>query len=160
MRRVLVGFVLLAGAACQLPPSELTPTHATAARDSIVEMMARFQRYSREAAWDSLSTLYSQDSAFRFLESGRIQYQNAEAVRAALQSIPVGNRLETSYDDIAILPLAPGLAAVSGLFKTAFVDTTGTRFSISGAVSILWRHEVPGWRILGGHTSALVPRSP
>ncbi|MGQ0648102.1 MAG: nuclear transport factor 2 family protein [Gemmatimonadaceae bacterium] len=120
--------------------------------------MMTAQRYAAQANWDSLVSVYSADSSFRFFESGALQYPSATAIREALRAVPRGTRIETRYDQTQIMPLAPRLAHVSTLFHTEFVGTAGSEFSFGGAVTMLWRHESVGWRILFGHSSAPVPR--
>ncbi len=104
--------------------------------------------------------MYSDAPGFRFLESGAVQYQSARALRAALAQLPPGVSLATTYRDIEIDPVRPGVAVWSALFESTFRDSTGPQFSYGGAVSVLWVHEPAGWRIRSGHSSAPVPRGP
>jgi hypothetical protein len=131
----------LCAAACRAPGPTLEPSHATALRDSVATALTAFQRYSAASQWDSLGALYSSDTAFRFLESGTIQYRTAAEVRNALEAIPSGTHLETTYEDLVIVPLAPGLAHVTSRFQTAFVGSTGTQFTFVGVLSMIWLHE-------------------
>ncbi|MFN0181912.1 MAG: nuclear transport factor 2 family protein [Gemmatimonadales bacterium] len=117
-----------------------------------------FQRLSASAQWDSLGALYADSPDFRFLESGEIQYRDVAAIREALRSVSPGTRIETRYEDVVVLPLAPGVATVSGRFATRFVDAAGGGFAFAGAISLVVRHDRTGWRIVAGHSSAPVPR--
>ena len=136
------------------------PPCATARRRSSSE----FGRLSRAAEWDSLGALYSDRPDFTFLESGLVQYASAQAVREALRSVPPGQFIDTQYDTLTIVPLAPGAAVVSGTFTTRFAERAGdsvqTLFSYGGALSLVLHHEPDGWRIASGHSSAVVPRGP
>lgn len=155
---VLGGCVLLMLTAGCTPPTRLTESHAAAIRDSVGVMLADFQRYSANAQWDSLGSLYADTPEFVFIESGEIRYRTVSAIRQALMGVPAGTRIETRYENLAILPLAPGVAAIAARFETRFVDSAGVKFEFAGALSLVVRHESAGWRIVSGHSSAPVPR--
>jgi ketosteroid isomerase-like protein len=95
---------------------------------------------------------------FQFLESGAIQYSSRAAIRAALGSVPQGTRISTSYRDLRIDAVAPGVAVASALFERTFANAPGQSFSFAGALTLVWVHEAGGWRIRSGHSSAPVPR--
>lgn len=158
----LAGFfvvgVLLMGSGCGPRTAVFSDAHAAALGDSVRAMMSRFEHYSAGAHWDSLASLYSRSSSFRFLESGAIQYVSRDAIRDALTDVPPGTHSTTTYRDLRVDPVAPGAAMVTGLFETTFADSAGPRFRFSGALSLLWKHETEGWRIRSGHSSAPVAR--
>lgn len=143
---------------CASPPAVLSSSHATALADSAHAFLAEFTRLSAAARWDSLSQLYSDRSDFRFLESGEVRYASAGAIREALRGVPAGTRIRTEYKDVAVQPIGPGLAGVSALFNTQFVDSAGGEFGFGGAISLTLQHESSGWRIIAGHSSAPVLR--
>lgn len=156
---VLVVIVLAATApGCAAPSPSFHDAHRDAIRDSVAAAMAQFARYSSAAQWDSLAGLYSTATGFRFLESGVIQYRSQEAVRAGLDGVPPGMNITTTYQELEIDPVAPGVATATGLFKTTFADSTGFQFGFEGALTLVWTHEADGWRIRSGHSSAPVPR--
>jgi len=143
---------------CARPPGPLSAEHAAALGDSARAFLTDFSRLSSTAEWDSLSQLYSARADFRFLESGEVRYASATAIRDALRAVPAGTRIRTEYSDVSVQPIAPGLAGVSALFATQFVDSAGAGFGFSGAMSLTLQHEPAGWRIISGHSSAPVPR--
>lgn len=155
---VLGGCVAVLLAAACIPPHRLTVSHSAAMRDSVSSLLTDFERYSANAQWDSLGSLYADSPEFVFLESGEIRYRTASAVREALRGVPTGTRIETRYEELAILPLAPGVAAVSGRFATRFINADGAQFEFGGVLSLVVQHEDAGWRIVAGHSSAPVPR--
>ena len=145
-------------AACTAPAPAPAPAfgaaHAAAVRDSASAFLEQFGRLSRAAEWDSLGALYSDRPDFTFLESGLVQYASAQAVREALRSVPPGQFIDTQYDTLTIVPLAPGVAVVSGTFTTRFAERAGdavqTLFSYGGALSLVLHHEPDGWRVARG----------
>ena len=156
---ILISIVLAANVlGCTAPSPSFQAAHRDAIRDSVGTAMAQFARYSSASQWDSLAELYSTSTAFRFLESGVMQYRSQQSVRAGLDDVPPGMNITTTYQELEIDPVAPGVATVTGLFKTTFADSTGFRFGFEGALSLLWTHEADGWRIRSGHSSAPVPR--
>ena len=160
MQPKLALMIMLGSVGCARPTADLTAEHAAAIGDSARVFLAEFTRLSAAARWDSLGALYSDRTDFRFLESGEVRYPSAAAIRDALTSVPAGTRIRTEHTDVAVQPLAPGLAGVSARFATQFVDSTGAGFGFSGAISVTLQHESAGWRIVSGHSSAPVPRAP
>lgn len=159
MRALITAFpTLLLTLGCTRPPAPLNVDHAAALGDSARAFLVEFSRLSEAAQWDSLSQLYSTRADFRFLESGEVRYASAAAIRDALRGLPPGTRIRTEYTDVAVQPIAPGLAGVSALFATQFADSAGGGFGFSGAITLTLQHESEGWRIIAGHSSAPVPR--
>jgi hypothetical protein len=154
----LLALLAAAGLACTRPATTLTEVHATAMRDSVTTAMATLKRYSAAAQWDSLAGLYSKSAGFRFAETGKVQYRSAGDVRTSLNGVPGGTRIETTYHELEVDPLAPGVASVTTLFDTKFVDSTNATFSFGGVITMVWVHEPAGWRIRQGHSSTPVPR--
>ena len=148
----------LAAPGCQSAHAPLTATHAAAIRDSVGAAMREFRDLGTAADWEAVGDFYSESPNFRFYENGALQYRSAADVRAALGAFPPGTRIETEYRDTDVVALAPGLAHVRARFESTFRDADGSAFSFGGAVTLIWTHEPGGWRILGGHSSAPVPR--
>lgn len=155
-RTIVLGLVL--AQACSSAPDAFSDAHVAAVRDSVQAALSQFQGYSAQAQWDSLSGLYSSSESFRFLENGAVRYDSRAAIRNALDGLPAGSRITTTYRDLEIDPIAPGVAMVTGLFDTRIADSTGQGFSFSGGLSLLWMHEADGWKIRSGHSSSPVPR--
>lgn len=155
-RPISAAFAILAVIGCAAPPqhAQLTESWASAIRDSAATTLQALRRYSEAAQWDSLAVLYSDAPAFRFVENGHVRYRSAAEIRQALASVPSGTRIQNTYRETEIVALAPGLADVTTLFQTSFVDSGGARFSYQGAVTLTLAHEPTGWRIIRGHSSS------
>lgn len=159
-KSTLIGALLVTPlAACQPTDAQLPLDEARAAaiRDSVTAALAEFRTLSNAAEWDRVLPFYSASPDFRFFENGELQYRSAEDVRSALASLPPGMRIETTYSEVEVLPVRPGLATVSATFEST-ATVSGGGFSYGGMVTMLWGHESGGWRILSGHSSAPVPR--
>ena len=156
MRRAMatLALVLLGSAQCATPSPGLTATHAVAIQDSVRTALADYRRYSAAGQWDSLLRLYTADSSFRWIEDGR--RGGGAAVRRALTSLPPGLRVETTYDGTEVVALAPGIATLTTFYQTRFVGSP-TPVQFAGAISMVWTHELGGWRIRGGHSSSAAP---
>ena len=160
--RLIRGFlaVLAVTAACAHGPRPLTQTHAAAMQDSVRETLGLLRRYQSTSQWDSLSRLYADDERFRWVENGVVRYRSAGEVRQALTRLASTMRIETTYQDTEILPVEPGLAFVVTRFQTRFGDPAGGGFTFGGAITMTLIHTADGWRILGGHTSSPIQRTP
>jgi len=128
--------------------------HANAVRDSVQATLDAFRRYSAAGQWDSLADLYANDADFRFLEQGMVQYRSPGEIRQALRRVAPGTKIETTYRDTKIVPLAPGVAAVATAFHTKFVEPgrSGGR-EYGGVLDLVLVHREGGWKILIGHSS-------
>lgn len=149
---------LCLGFGCQADSATLTAARAAAIRDSVAAEPERFRSLGAEADREAVVGFYSESPRFRFYESGALRYRSAADVRAGLEALGAGMRIETQYRDTEIVALAPGLAHVRALFESTLVGESGFSVSFGGAVTMLWRHESGGWRIFGGHSSSPVPR--
>jgi hypothetical protein len=159
LRRIAaIALVILGAVACAPGPRAAVEFDDAGVRDSVRVFLAEFERFGRTGRLDSLGRLYSADTAFRFYESGALQYPTADSVRAALGALPPGTSLRTTFSETVITVLGPGVAMVGTRFTTAFGDGLAPTFSFSGAMTLVLRHEPAGWRIVSGHSSVPVPR--
>jgi ketosteroid isomerase-like protein len=153
LRRATLLIVVALG--CAAEPRALSDAHAAALRDSARTMLATFQRLSAAQQWDSVASLYAEDSTFWWAEQGTIRYRAGE-IRRALTGMPRGMRIETTYEGMEIVALAPGLASVMTRFQTRIGDSAAVAASFGGVVSMTLQHRAGGWRIISGHTSSPV----
>jgi ketosteroid isomerase-like protein len=149
---VVLGTALLA--ACGgLTGGSFTAMHASAIRDSVQTTLDTFRRYSAAGQWDSLADLYANDADFRFLDQGMVQYRSPGEIRNALRRVAPGTKIETTYRDTKIVPLAPGVAAVATAFHTKFVEHGRASREFGGVLDLVLVHREGGWKILIGHSS-------
>jgi Domain of unknown function (DUF4440) len=123
-------------------------------------MLTEFQAHMAAKRWDSMAAMYANDARFRWVEDGAVRYRSVAEVRQALAAVPPGMRVETTYEETEIDPLAPGVASVLTRFQTRFVDSAGGGFGFDGTITMTLVHQADGWRFLSGHTSTPKPRSP
>lgn len=135
-----------------------TEAHATALADSIEAALADFARLSAAGQLDSAATRYSANPRFRFLESGLVKYRSAAEVREALTAMPAGTPVRTTFSELVVDPIRPGVGTSSALFRTEIGDPAAGGFAYNGAITMVWVHEPEGWRIRSGHSSAPVAR--
>lgn len=134
-----------------------TDAHAAALTDSIEGALAEFTRLTAAGRLDSAAALYSTNTGFRFLESGLVKYHSAAEVREALTAMPPGTPLRTTFSELHVDPIRPGVGTSTALFRTE-IGEPGRGFAFNGAISMVWVHEPDGWRIRSGHSSAPVAR--
>jgi hypothetical protein len=136
--------VLAVTSACAHGPQPLTQTHVAAMQDSVRETLSLFRRHQSTSQWDSLSRLYADDARFRWVENGVVRYRSAADVRQALARLASAMRIETTYQDTEILPIAPGLASVVTRFQTRFGDPAAGGFTFGGAITMTLIHAAEG----------------
>lgn len=158
MTRSTSFLLLVSVAGCASATSGLPQVHAAAIQDSIRTTLDAFRRHSTNRQWDSLAAMYAPDSSFRWIENGEVRYRSAGEIRTAFARLSSTMRIETTYRDTEIMPLAAGIASVLSRFETRFMDST-TSFSFGGAISMVLMHRANGWKIVSGHSSAPIPRS-
>lgn len=153
---ILAGCLMLT--ACSTPPSGLSDVEKEGVTSEVQEAMGELRRYYAESRWDSVSTFYSDSPDFRVYENGELQYPSAEAVRTALEAFPAGTRLETEFLETEIRPLSRHIALVGTRYETTMLDPSGSLFSWSGALTMVWIKESESWRIINSHSSSPVRR--
>ena len=157
MRQTASLLFLLSTAGCASATSGLPPTHTAVIQDSIRTTLDAFRRHGANRRWDSLAAKYAPDSSFRWVENGEVRYRSPEEIRTALARVSATMRIETSYRDTEIFPLAPVIPSVLTHFETRFVDST-TSFSFGSAMTMVVMHRAGGWKIVSGHGSGPIPR--
>jgi ketosteroid isomerase-like protein len=151
---------LLAAAtlACAAPEAGLSPAHAAAIKDSVAAALAAYRAQSAAGRWDSVLTFYADDPDLRWVEEGKVVADSLADFRREFSSMAAGLRTETEFTGTVIAPVAPGAASVVTGFNTRFVDSTGTKFSFGGTMTVVMVHRGARWQFLTGHSSAPAPR--
>ncbi len=141
--------------ACQpAGPNAFSEEHAAAVADSARRALSEYVDHVNAGRWDSAVSYYANDSRFQWLEDGRLAYSSPEEIRTAIRSMEaMFQSSELTLSDTRVIPLAPGVAAVSTSFQQALTDTAGSAFSFGGAISLIAVHTESGWKMLIGHTS-------
>ncbi len=111
MPQSVLFLLLVSASVCASATSGLPPVHAAAIQDSIRTTLDAFRRHSANRQWDSLAAMYAPDSSFRWIESGELRYRSAGEIRTARARVSSTMRIETSYCNTEIVPLAPGIAS-------------------------------------------------
>ena len=146
------------GGGCTSRDTALTTSQRVAVQDSLRTTLDAFQRATSAKQWDSVSHMYADDSTFRWIEDGRVVARSAAAIRQHLLSMPASTSIETAYDSVEYLPIAPGVGALTTRYTTTVKDSAGAGYSFGGILSMTFVHKPGGWRIISGHTSS--PRTP
>lgn len=122
--------------------------------DSVQATLDAFVAGIEAGEWERLAEFYAADPRFRWLEDGRIAYDSKQAIVASLGEVGGAFTHGTlEYRDVAITPLAPGLAAFSARFEQRLEGGDGGGFSFSGVLGATLVHAPDGWKFLFGHTS-------
>ncbi len=152
-RLALLG--LFSALACQpADQSAFSEEHAAAVADSVRQALGEYVDHVNARRWDSAVSYYANDPRFQWLEDGRVAYSSAEEIKTAIQSLEaMFPSSEMKLSDTQVIPLAPGVAAVTTQFQQTLTDTAGSTFSFGGAISLIAVHTDSGWKILTGHTS-------
>lgn len=102
----------------------------------------------------ALLDFYSDDERFYWVEDGKVQYANKEALAASLNGL-VGmlsssnmNVLETRVE-----VMGESNALFYAEYEQALTMSSGGGFEINGAMTILMQKEEGVWRFLIGHSS-------
>jgi len=105
--------------------------------------------------------VYANDSRFHVVEDGAVRYSDVDSVYVALDMLQtMFTRVRLMYNDLRVVPLAPGVANATIMYDQAFDDSTGTVFTLEGALTLTLVHLDSGWKVLVGHTSTPRERPP
>lgn len=146
------------GGANGLGAQELPQAQAAAIRKGVQATLDAYREHAAAGRWDELMRLYADDPRFRWVSNGIVESRSVEQIRKYFATLPPGARVETTFQDAEITPLAPGVAMVTTLFQTRLVDPKSGGFSFGGAMTMTLVERPDGWKILNGHSSAPVRR--
>jgi ketosteroid isomerase-like protein len=143
-------------AACNpAPEPDPWPGHALAMRDSISTVLAAYGDRFRAADLDSVERFYEDDPEWSWAANGRVRLSSREMIRSRLEGLRRYPQWYLFYTNMNIAPLGPGLAAVTTEYKMSFMGGGAAPLVYEGALTAFWSHRPGGWKMVGGHTSAL-----
>src|ERR1700730_6254082 len=137
---------------------EMPGAKAAVIRKGVQATLDAYREHAAAGRWDELMRLYADEPRFRWVSSGIVEARSVEQIRKYFAALPPSARVETTYQDAEITPLAPGVATVTTLFQTRLVDSQSGGFSFGGALTMILVKRADGWKILGGHSSGPVRR--
>jgi ketosteroid isomerase-like protein len=138
---------------------EMSQAQITTIREGVQAALDTHRELSAAGKWEALMRLYADDPRFRWVSNGAVEARSVEEIRKYFSALPSGARVETTYRDTEITPLAPGLALVATRFETRVVDPKSGGFSFGGFLTMTFVERGDGWKILEGHASSPRPRS-
>ncbi|MDQ8165735.1 MAG: hypothetical protein P3A28_08295 [Gemmatimonadota bacterium] len=159
MLRIAAGVFLLASTACGTRGSvEFTAEHARSIRDSVAAFLSAEARTLSSAPTvaqirakyhDSVGFVADVDPANPILLLGMppAPDTSAPALPAHIRS------MSFHYDSLEIVPLAPGVASVLGLYREEITDSTGQRTTTRAGIGLVLQNGPSGWRIRHATTS-------
>ena len=156
---VLIG-IAAGGGARALQVQEMTQEQAAAVRSGVQAALDSYREHAAAGRWDALLRLYADDARFRWVANGVVEARSVEEIRKYFLALPAGTRVENTYQDTEITPLAPGIAQVLTQFQTRLVDPKGGGFSFGGILAMTLVDRGDGWKILNGHSSSPIHRGP
>ena len=145
------------GSGCAARDVTLTASARAAMQDSLRTTLDAFRIATSASQRDSVSHMYADDSTFRWIEDGRVVARSATVVRQHLLAMPASTRIETAYDSVEYLPVAPGVGSLTTHYTTTVKDSAGGGYSFGGFLTMTLVHRPNGWRIISGHTSSPRP---
>ena len=144
--------------ACAAPAPAFSPAHRTAIIDSVHTLLVAWRDALNARDFARAGGYYSNDSAFRWYEDGKLAYTSAQAIRDTKKAMAPGLRgIDVTLIDPKITALGPGAAIVTVEFTEKITDTTGRLVGFAGALSLTVVHADSGWQFLVGHNSSLPP---
>lgn len=156
----LVVCIAAGGGARALQVQEMTQEQAAAVRSGVQAALDSYRELAAAGRWEEMLRLNADDARFRWVANGVVEARSVEEIRKNFLALPAGTRVETSYKDTEITPLAPGVAQVLTQFQTRLVDPKGGGFSFGGILSMILVDRGDGWKILSGHSSSPIHRGP
>ncbi len=149
----------IAGAGAS-PAPELTQEQAVAIRNGVQATLDSYRELAAAGRWDALLRLYAEDARFRWVANGVVEARSVDEIRKYFLALPPGTKVENTFQDSEITPLAPGVAQVLTRFQTRLVDPKGGGFSFGGVLGMTLIDHGDGWKILNGHSSSPSRRGP
>jgi len=146
--------VSLGLAGCQAGRTELTTMHRDALVDSVRTFLNEYVEAANSGNVASLIPFYADEEGFHWAEDGRLRFPSYGSLVTALDSIGGTIRsVSLVADQPKVVPLRPGLAALSVTYRQSITDTAGQVYRFAGVVTAVAAHGDSGWKFLLGHTS-------
>lgn len=140
-------------AACQAG-GQLTARHREALADSIRTFINEYVETVNGGDVLALIPYYADDESFHWAEDGRLRYPSHASLVTAFDSLAKTIRsVSLVMDQPKVVPLRPGLAALSATFRQSVTDTSGQVVRFAGAFTTVVEHRGDGWKFLLGHAS-------
>jgi ketosteroid isomerase-like protein len=137
---------------------EVPQAAAAAIRNGVQATLAAHGELSAAGRWEALMRLYADDPRFRWVSNGVVVARSVDEIRKYFSGLPAGSRVETTYRDTEIAPLAPGVALVETSFTTRMIDAKGGGFGFGGMLTMTLVERADGWKIIAGHSSSAPAR--
>ena len=156
MKRHLLFFVLLLSivvSACTTKCPPLTDAQKAVIEKQILEIWAKFQNSVENVDFDSFSSFFSSDEFITSFGSGVAFNSKAEyldTVKARF-SIRKSNELQQVTVKVSVLAEDLALLTRSCVLQINFKD--GSIRSLQAAVSVIFKKEATGWKIIHRHES-------
>jgi ketosteroid isomerase-like protein len=158
--RTVLALVLGLTATTAVGAQEISAARAAAIRQGVQATLDAFCKLSAAGQWDAVMRLYADDPHFVWVTNGAIVSRSLDEIRKHFTGTPAGSRVETTYQDTEITPLAPGVATVLTRFETRITDAQGGGFHFGGLLTMTLVERGDGWKILDGHASSPGRREP
>jgi len=133
---------------------DMPQAQATAIRQGVQATLDAWRQHAAAGEWDALMRLYADEPGFWWVERGTVVSRSVDAIRQKLTSLPAGTRIENTFQETEINPVAADVAEVVTSFQTRLVDPQGGGYSFGGAMSMTFVKRQDGWKILNGHASS------
>jgi uncharacterized protein (TIGR02246 family) len=159
-RHTVLAWYLVGAVGCGAPASsQLTAEHGIAIEDSVRQFLQEYAAQANSGDLAGVLDFYASDPAFHWVENGAITYESHKAVTTAFESLaPRVEELRLEFDELRVVALGPGVAALTAAYRQMFSDTAGAVFDVAGVVTFIAVHREVGWKFIAGHTSQ--PRAP
>ena len=120
----------------------------------INEQLDSFSSYMNDLNSEELKKFYAKDPNFYWIEDGRVEYPNREALVSSLSGL-VNSMSKTSFSikDRKVTLLSDTSAMLYVGYDQSMTLKSDITFSINGAMTILLKKEEEQWYFLIGHSS-------
>lgn len=148
-----IGMLWISGCAPATP--EFAAEQRAAVADSVHAALQSFSEAQVAGDWGRVAAMYADSPDFLWMEDGKVMYESAADVRAALEALTSSmSAASITWIQPSVIALSPGRAEVSTLYEQSFTMAEGGGFSYAGAISAVMINGADGWQFLRGHSSS------
>lgn len=147
---ILAASMLIAAGSCASPPRSLQ--RADVERE-VAALLQEWAAAISEGRLDDFKALYAERPGMVWVERGAVQYRSAAALAESVdQVMSGGTQIENVIDEVAVEPLAPGVAGFS-FSLTSTVRNPQYSFTFDGVMTGVAIEEAGSWKLYRGHLS-------
>jgi ketosteroid isomerase-like protein len=120
----------------------------------VTDVLERYAVATAERDTAAIRSFVLDDPRFVWFEEGEARYRSDDDILASLAMFPSDQSIDTTFDDVRVIPVGEGGAMAWSSYETVVRDGGGAEvLRFGGLILFVLERSEDGWRIVGGQAS-------